>query len=120
MIARLAKVPDVVRGAWWTVRAVREARRRLSAQGLAGFTLTPPPALPPSAERGVRLVLRRLSPSCLERALVLQTWLAAHGRAHDVVVGVRKAGRDFRAHAWIDVEESWQRGDYREITRLGP
>jgi hypothetical protein len=44
----------------------------------------------------------------------------ARGSAHEVVVGVRKAGPDFSAHAWIDTEESWQRQDFKEIARFGP
>ena len=120
MTVRLAKSRDAARAAWWTLSAIRQARRRLRDRGLAGFALTPPPASLQAGERGMWLVLGRLRPSCLERALVLQAWLAAHGRTHDVVVGIRKADQDFSAHAWIDAEESWQRGEFREIARFTP
>lgn len=120
MIARLRSSYAVARGAWWTLAAVHETRRQLRHDGLAGFQLTSPPSLPPRSERGMWLILGRLRPTCLERALVLQAWLMARGSAHDVVVGVRKTGPDFKAHAWIDTEESWQRGDFREIARFGP
>ena len=66
------------------------------------------------------MVLGRLRPSCLERAFVMQAWLAAQGLDHDVVVGIRKDGVDFDAHAWLDAEESWQQGEFREITRFAP
>lgn len=120
MSAPFHKLHDIVRGAWWTLGAVHEARRRLRKDGLAGFSLTPPPPLPARADRGMRLILGCLRPSCLERALVLQSWLLARGSAHDVVVGVRKAGKDFNAHAWIDAEGSWEREEFHEIARLGP
>jgi hypothetical protein len=60
-------------------------------------------------------VLRRLEPSCLERALVLQRWLAAHGEPRVVVIGVT-AAQDFRAHAWLDGEPA---PGFHEIARVG-
>ncbi len=121
MSARARDLVDVVRAAWWTLGAVREARKRLRSDGLAGFSLAPPPPqLPARADRGMSLVLGRLRPSCLERALVLQSWLLARGSPHEVVVGVHKSGDDFKAHAWLDSEEAWQRGDFQEIARFAP
>ena len=108
------------RGAWWAYWAVRKTRRRLRADGVICFTLAPPPALPASADRGLSLVLRRLQPSCLERALVLQSWLRAHGRDHDVVIGVARTDSEFRAHAWLDVEAPSRGVGFREITRIAP
>lgn len=64
-------------------------------------------------------VLRRTAPTCLERAAVLQTWLAAHGVAVDVVVGVNRAGGAVQAHAWIDGNlPAADVGRYREIHRI--
>lgn len=103
-----------IRAAWWAVRAVREARTRLTRGGYEGFALSAPPKLSRSAGRGVELVLRRLEPTCLEGALVRQSWLAAHGDQPGVVVGVAGSSKDFRAHAWIegDVDAA---GDFVEI-----
>jgi hypothetical protein len=62
-------------------------------------------------------VLRRLEPSCLGRALVLQRWLASQGALREVVIGVTAPGADFRAHAWLDGESA---PDFQEITRATP
>jgi hypothetical protein len=60
-----------------------------------------PPALPAHAIRGVDAYLRRVAhASCLERALILQAWLARRGQRPPVLVGVAlDAG--FEAHAWL-------------------
>ncbi len=39
---------------------------------------------------------------CLTRSLVLQTLLARRGIASDLVIGVRKEGERFGAHAWVE------------------
>ena len=47
--------------------------------------------------------LARLKPTCLERALVLEAWLAAEGTLRDVVIGVLPDGmKSAPAHAWVD------------------
>jgi hypothetical protein len=51
---------------------------------------------------------------------VLQTWLRAHGRNHDVVIGVAWADSEFRAHAWLDVEAPSQSAGFHEISRVAP
>ena len=96
--------PSCWRGAWWAWRAVRRARRDLAAQGLSARALAPP-AVPAGARRGVDAVLRRVSPTCLERCLVLQRWLLAHGVVSDVVIGVAKKDGAVVAHAWLAFEE---------------
>ncbi|WP_082522703.1 lasso peptide biosynthesis B2 protein [Geodermatophilus sp. Leaf369] len=121
LTGRLA--PATLRAAWWARTAVRRARRALAADGVDAV-VAPPPALPAGARRGVEAVLRRTAPTCLERSLVLQAWLAAHGVPCEVVVGVAgSTGGDggVRAHAWLDVEahDPVARG-YREIHRLPP
>ena len=77
-----------------------------------------PPALPPSAGRGVRAVMRRIDQTCLERALVLQAWGRAHGEGRDVVIGVHGTGERFTAHAWLDGEPDGERGPYHELMRM--
>jgi Transglutaminase-like superfamily len=113
--------PQVLRGAAWALRSVRSVRRQLARGPLPEVIVPAPPRL--SAHRGGRgvdAVLRRLQPSCLERALVLQRWLAAHGEPRAVVVGVSSPA-EFRAHAWLEGEER-RPGEpaFHEITRLAP
>ena len=74
-----------------------------------------PPELAASAGRGVDAILRRQDPTCLERALVLQSWLAAHGEPTDVVIGVTGMEGGFSAHAWLDGESP---GGFEELTRV--
>jgi hypothetical protein len=93
-----------LRAAWWTLVSLRRARRRLKRDGLEGFSLPAPPALPVAAGRGVHAVLRRVPQTCLERAFVLQRWHACHGDAKDVVIAVKGPARTLRAHAWLDGE----------------
>lgn len=106
-----------LRAAWWTSSSLRSTRRALRKRRIADIVVRRPPSLPLHAGRGVDAVLRRVPSTCLERALVLQRWLAEHGTRKDVVVGV--TGRsDFRAHAWLDGEPVDER--FRELTRLAP
>lgn len=91
-----------LRAAWWTVRALRAARRALrTGDGLRPLSVSPP-ALPAGADRGVEAVLRRVPATCLEVALVRQRWLVSQGITCDVVIGVTRPGDGFKAHAWID------------------
>jgi hypothetical protein len=114
----MRRPPDIatLRAAWWTDRALRRARTDLGDGALRAVVLPAPPRLPAGAERGVRAVLRRREHSCLERSLVLQRWLAAHGDARDVVIGTTgPAG--FQAHAWLDGDDD---AGYVELARLPP
>jgi hypothetical protein len=118
-LTRAALDPRVLGAAAWALLAVRATRRQLARRPLYDVRVPGPPALPRHAERGVNGVLRRLEPSCLERSLVLQRWLAAHGEQHTVVVGV-SAPQDFQAHAWLDGERLPAGAGYHEIARLAP
>ena len=112
--------PATFRAAWWTFRSLRRARRQLRRHGVRA-QIPPPPALPWGAGRGVNAVLRRQEPTCLERSLVMQAWLAAQGERHDVVVGVNKTASGLDAHAWVDFPRSQTGGDgYDELVRLPP
>src|SRR5512132_2409918 len=108
--------PAALRAAWWAACSVRRARRQLHRFPVAEVRVSPPPPLPDRASRGVHAVLRRASPTCLERALVMQRWLAAHGRSRDVVIGVIAPAAGFAAHAWLEGDEDGRR--YAELTRL--
>lgn len=68
----------------------------------------------------MRALLRRRSHTCLERALLLQRWEAAQGRAVDVVIGVKGSSADFKAHAWLDGESDNDDGSFRELMRVPP
>jgi hypothetical protein len=73
-----------------------------------------------SAIGGVEHVLWLRSERCLVRASVRQAWLAAHGEAHDVVIGVAvDPPRELRAHAWLAHEQDEGAG-YEEIARVAP
>ncbi|MEO8692734.1 MAG: lasso peptide biosynthesis B2 protein [Acidimicrobiales bacterium] len=112
--------PATLRAAWWTLRSVRRARRELRASGVRAH-IPPPPDLPRGAGRGVYAVLRRQEPTCLERSLVMQAWLAAHGEPHDVVVGVTRTANGIDAHAWVDISREAPAGtEYQELVRLPP
>ena len=106
-----------VRAAWWAYRALRDARRNLAA-GHTEVRLAPP-ALPPTALRGVDAVLRRSRPTCLEAALVRQRWLRAQGVMRDVVIGVTAPSDGFSAHAWLEEPgKSTPRQPWHELTRV--
>jgi len=110
-----------LRAALWAARSVHRARRQLRRNGYEGLTLPSVPDLPESASRGVNVVLGRVPATCLERAVVLQRWRAAHGDPRDVVVGVSGTRVDFRAHAWLDDELPGVDADeFRELMRLRP
>lgn len=110
-----------LRAAGWAAWAVWHTRRSLRSAGL-GATVPAVPELPPGARRGVYAVLRRLDPTCLERSLVEQAWLAVNGVDCDVVVGVARPGSTLKAHAWLagDALPEPSANGYSEIHRLPP
>ena len=109
---------STLRAALWTARALRRAKRDLARLGLEGTRVPAPPPLPARARRGVLAVIARKPNTCLERALVLQRWEAAHGDASDVVIGVPAPGGDFVAHAWLESMPDGQAAGYHEIHRI--
>jgi Transglutaminase-like superfamily len=122
-LLRRRRPPELAdaRAAWWAWRALRAARARLRDGEMRDIALPAPPVLPGRASRAVGLVLFREHPSCLERALVLQSWLDAQGLPRDVVVGTEgSAGSGFAAHAWIEGEPQPTGRKYVEIARLAP
>jgi Transglutaminase-like superfamily len=106
-----------LRAALWALVALRRTRRALERSKVTDVRVAEPPALPLSAGRGVRAVLRRVEHTCLERALVLQAWDVAHGEPRDVVIGVT-AGEQFAAHAWLEGDTDGERGSYSELMRV--
>jgi hypothetical protein len=108
-----------LRAALWAARSVRQVRRDLSRHGVHA-QVPPPPSLPDAAGRGVVIVLRRTSPTCIEQALVMQRWLVAHGQPHDVVIGVARHDDTVMAHAWVDGGGEPSGETYTELHRLPP
>ena len=118
---RLRPPPDVptLRAALWAIRALQTARRQLRRDGLESLRVPAPPALPRSAARGVRVVLRLRTHTCLEEALVMQRWLAGQGVPRDVVVGVRGPA-EFGAHAWLEGDLAPAQAGFLELVRVSP
>ncbi len=111
--------PATMKAAWWAFRSLRTAKNRLARDGV-GHRATPPPPLPWGARTGVEGVLKRTDPTCLERSVVWQAWLGAHGIARDVVVGVLSQD-GVKAHAWIDgLTDPAEFAGYRVIHRIPP
>jgi hypothetical protein len=102
----------------WAALAARVVRRELRANGMSA-RVPRPPRLGRWAGRGVTGALSRLSPTCLERGLVLQAWLASQGTMRDVVIGLPPDGlKSQPAHAWVGATESWSAAAYLELHRL--
>jgi hypothetical protein len=112
--------PSSLRAALWAVVALRKTRRALKRGRVTDVVVDAPPELPLRAGRGVKAVLRRSDPTCLERALVLQAWETAQGGARDVVIGVRGSGDSMAAHAWLEGERNGNLGGYEELMRVPP
>lgn len=104
----------------WALTAHRLIIRSLRRNGSTATVIAPPRWLPSGARRGVDAALRRLEPTCLERSLVMQTWLDSQGVFADVVVGV-DARSEFAAHAWLDFETTSALTDqFSIIHRIAP
>lgn len=103
---------------WWAGRSLAGIRRTLRYSGLPEVAVPSPPALPPEAVRGVRYVLRRRAATCLQRALVLQAWHAAHGAPREIVIGVAGGSEAFAAHAWLEGDPGDPGRGFDELMRL--
>jgi hypothetical protein len=114
--------PDLasLRAAWWAHRALGTARAALAGGEIREIELPSPPTLPASAIRGVEGLLRRREPTSIERALVRQRWLAAHGDRRAIAIGVTAPSSGFIAHAWLVGEDDPQASAFHELTRLAP
>jgi Transglutaminase-like superfamily len=117
---RAVNVPTL-RAAWWTARSIRRLRDGLRTNGLEAELATPPP-LPSSAVSGVTATARCMRATCLERSLLLQKWLLAHGQPHTLVIGVPAPGdKPFIAHAWLEGHDRADDGAaYAQLVRLDP
>jgi hypothetical protein len=109
-----------LRAACWALLALARLRRTLRMGGVAAAAVIPPPRVSAAGQRGVTGILRRRNATCLERALVLQRWYAAHGVELDVVIGVKGPTEGFAAHAWLDGDPSEPTHAFQELHRLTP
>jgi hypothetical protein len=108
----------MLRAAWWAILALRRLRGEIPDMGLE-VQVTAPPELAPEGLRGVEAVLRPLHATCLERSLILQRWLIAHGASHEVLIGVSGAADRVEAHAWLDCYDPPAQGEgFRVLTRV--
>jgi hypothetical protein len=119
--------PPVLLAAGWAVVAHALTRRGLRRTGLEAAA-PPPPPLPERGVRGVSVALTWRGATCLERSLVLQQWLAAHGSSADVLIGVAPQttgpgpgpGRSvWDLHAWIEGVDD-DDGAHQVLHRLPP
>lgn len=105
----------------WALLALASVRRQLRSSALADVAVARASWLPRASHPVVSWTLRIGRASCLERALVMQAWSAAHGRDLAVVIGVQQADGAFAAHAWLDGDgDGAERGDlpFAELLRL--
>ena len=103
----------------WANRALGQIRRQLKSGRLERLEVTPAPRLPRTAALGVSEVLRRRRTTCLEEVLVIQQWKSAQDEPIDVIVGIKPGEDLFRAHAWLDGDETVEEG-FEELFRVAP
>jgi hypothetical protein len=115
----LTAVGPNLRSFRWSVRQLRDVRRRLRTEGTR-TRIQVPENLGPKGRWGVRTALLVTRPTCLERSLLVQAWLGVHTTAPDVVIGVRKRSGKIEAHAWLDGRDPLFDSSYEELTRLSP
>jgi hypothetical protein len=109
-------VPAQLRAAFWTFGAIRLVRRQLAEGGISALSLEPP-SIPYEGKGGVRLALRLGTRNCLVSAAVRQAWCASHGRAYDIVIGVKPPAEGFKAHAWLSGDPPGAARGFVELTR---
>ena len=102
----------------WLDTGLADIRTSLQTVGIdARSRLPDPPYASPWLTRLVAARLAMQHATCLERSLMMQRWLMAIGRPHDVLIGVRSPRETTIAHAWLDHESS--RG-HHILLRLPP
>lgn len=102
----------------WLDTGLLDVRTGLDREGIDARSRLPDP--PYAASWLTSLIAARLTmqhATCLERSLIMQRWLLATGRPHDVLIGVKSPRETTIAHAWLDHEDS--RG-HHVLMRLPP
>jgi len=113
-----ALTPGNAIGAAWAWRAAILARRQLRRGGLEALSLPRPPAR--ATWRGVGIVLRRRNLTCLERAVIRQSWHSAHGSLRDLIVGAGTNDDAFVIHAWLEGDPEDQSTKLGRLVRHEP
>lgn len=111
-------------GAWpaiaWASYAVLTVRRQM-AHGVLRPSIPPCWSRGRSSALGTEAVLKRLSTTCLEAALIRQEWLLIHGDRREVVIGIPPEGFGLEpAHAWVEGLDTSSPARYVEIYRIQP
>lgn len=102
----------------WADQELVAVRRGLDTEGInARLRVPDPPYAAPWLTGLVAARLAMLHATCLERSLIMQRWMLAIGRPHDVLIGVKSPRETTIAHAWLDHEDS--RG-HHVLMRLPP
>jgi len=102
----------------WLDTGLADVRTSLQTEGIdARSRLPDPPCAAPWLTGLVAARLAMQHATCLERSLIMQRWLMATGKPHDVLIGVRSPRETTIAHAWLDHESS--RG-HHVLLRLPP
>src|SRR5690242_19948295 len=74
----------------WADDALQDVRRGLDTEGLNTRLRVPdPPYAAPWLTCLIAARLAMLHATCLERSLIMQRWMMAIGRPHDVLIGVK-------------------------------
>jgi hypothetical protein len=102
----------------WLDKGLVDVRVGLRTEGIdVRGRLPDPPYAAPWLTGLISARLAMQHATCLERSLIMQRWLLATGRPHDVLIGVKSPRETTIAHAWLDHEDS--RG-HHVLMRLPP
>ena len=115
-MATLSRPWAKVRAALWAAVALRSARRQLRRGARPDGVRLKAPRGGEEGLNGVLRVVRTVDNTCLERAVVLQHWYAAHGSRRVLFVGVTAPSSGFKAHAWLAGEDVGEE-EFMELLR---
>jgi hypothetical protein len=117
-LARFARLPgafNLVVRAWLALAHVDYCLRRHGYQRCLAAYSSPGETRVRTADVGIRAAryvsaierAARCYPGtavCLQQSLVLHRWLQRDGVPTDLRIGVLRHNRDFRAHAWVELD----------------
>lgn len=115
-LGQLHRAPAAV---LWAERMLRRARAQLPSRGLK-TEIDPPPFASDGLTVAVAGWLRLRRATCLERSLIVQQWLLALGRPHDVLIGVAGGRAPAVAHAWLEGEDGRGYAVIAQVPALPP
>ena len=109
--------PSNLRAAFWTLRALRVAKKQVGTGRWDAVALPRVPDVPHASLHAVDSILGRTGATCLLTAIVRQAWFAAHGSKRDLVVGVTAPSGGFEAHAWLEGDPPCHAERFEEFLR---